>query len=665
MSGALEALCTALGVVWAYRDGAGRDRIAPPESRAGACTALGFPAASEAEAADSLARLLAARAARPVPEWHVCTPDFPPDLAPARPWSLRCEDGTCHEGNAGEPLPPLPPGLHRLEAAGSVCTMICAPPALPLPARGWGLMAPLYGLWEGAPAGLGSYGQLASLACGAAATGADFVGINPVHAGFPCDPMAFSPYAPSHRRRLNLLHVTPGQDETGPTGPLIDHPRAVPARLAALETAFAEVAAAGMPLAFEEWRRDEGAALERFCTHQALSEVFGPYWHLWPEAMRRPDAPEVAAFARDHALRLCFHAWGQWQAARQLSAAQAGARAAGMAHGLYLDLAVGTHHFGAEIWSEQGASASGEAGVALFPARISLGAPPDPIAPQGQNWSIATFSPRGLTARGFAPLAETLRAQMRHAGILRIDHILGFERAFWVPEGLPGLYVAMPRDAMLAVTRLEAFRAGALVVGEDLGAVPPGLRAALAASGILGCRVAWLERDWDGTGEFLPPEDWEEAALASLSTHDLPTWAGWRVGREIAWRARLGLVDAEASTQAHAARAREVEGFARAARLSTPGRAGWLGALARAGSRLVAVQAEDVLDSLEQANLPGTVLEHPNWRRRLAASVAALVADPRLAEAGRIMARHGRGDGPDRGATPGVVPSDAPEKPRA
>ncbi|MGB0498402.1 MAG: 4-alpha-glucanotransferase [Rubricella sp.] len=387
--------------------------------------------------------------------------------------------------------------------------------------------------------------------------------------------------------------------------------------------------------AFDAWRREEGAPLERFALHQALSDLHGPYWSSWPIALRDPDSAEVREAAQALAPEIAFHAWAQYEAERQLRAAGERARMAGAEYGLYLDLAVGTHPFGAETWDDRSAFAFG----------ASLGAPPDAFSADGQAWGVAPFNPRTLIETGFAALAETLRRQMRFARLIRIDHILGFDRAFWVPEepGLPGAYVKMPLDAMLAVVRMEAARAGAVVVGEDLGNIPDGLQAALDASGILGCRLIAFERDADAGFSFRLPEDYDAEALASFATHDLPTWAGWRKGFEIETRHALGLIDGETRAAIQAERARECAAFAAAGGGDTAAPDGMHAFLARTRSRLAAVQAEDILALEEQPNLPGTTTEYPNWRRRLPVCAAAFARNETLARAAAFMEEAGRG----------------------
>lgn len=611
LAGDLDSACSAAGLIWAYRDGAGNRQEAPAESRHAVLAALGHgnpEAALPEELCHATSRVVTAM--KPC-EWGAS-------------WELTFEDGRTLSGSG--PLPALPLGYHRVRSEGWLVHLLAAPPALPAPPRRWGVTLPLFALWQGRQAGMGSYPMLGELAEGLARHGVGFLGINPIHAGFPADPANFSPYAPSHRQWLNILHVQTGA-ALPETGALIDYPATIAAQMAALEDSFAGFT--GDPH-FDSWRDREGAALEEFATHQALSEVHGPYWHRWPAAFQHPDNPEVKRFARTHANRLLFHAWAQWMAKTQLAGAQARARAAGMEFGLFLDLAVGAHPYGAETWAGRGKFAQG----------ASLGAPPDLLAPAGQRWGLAPMRPDMLRATGLAALATTLRAQLAHCGLLRIDHILGFERGFWLPEGLPGLYVAMPRDEMLAVARIEATRAGALIVGEDLGTIPEGLRAALAASGVMGCRLAMFERDWQGGGAFLPPERYATAALAAWGTHDTPGWAGWRAGRDIDWRAALGEMSDTGAEAARAARAQEVAAFD--ALIGGSDLAALHQHLARAASALVAVQGTDLAGEAEQVNLPGTIHEHPNWRRRLRLPLSCLVDAASLCDTAAIMARAGR-----------------------
>ncbi len=526
-------------------------------------------------------------------------------------------------------------GRHVLRMKDCETTLLVAPARLPLPPRSWGLIVPLAGLRSAERGGIGDYHDLAELAQGLGPMGAAFLGINPVHAGFATDPESFSPYSPSHRRRLSALHLNV-PEKTGPGAPCIDYGREIPARMAALEQAFAGFEQDGQSDAFEAFLAREGAHLQSFATHQALSERHGPYWNGWPSELQDPNSDATARAAGELADRVRFHAWLQWRAEVQLGDAARAARESGMALGLYLDLAVGTHPHGAETWEDRDSFAFG----------ASLGAPPDAFSRDGQNWNLAPFNPQALIDGNFAALAETLRRQFRIAGMLRIDHILGFDRAFWVPDGAPGAYVQMPLEAMLAVVRIEAARVGGCVVGEDLGNIPDGLQKALAQSGILGCRLTIFEQTGRKTPRFRSPRAYPQASIASFSTHDLPTWDGWREGREIALRRNLGSIEGDAADAALEHRAAEVAALdrdtARDGKTATDDVDAMHDHLARSNSRLAALQIENVLRLADQPNLPGTVSEYPNWRQRLPAGPDELLQDPRLASAARVMKRHAR-----------------------
>ena len=623
----LDELCARAGVKAEYRDQLGQwRRIEAPTARA-LLTAMGHPAGTDAEAAESLAALRAADAARRLPPYVVVEAGEPAEVqGEADLWELETEAGEVIGGEGGAPirLPALPPGIHRLRAAGSDCVVLSAPRSLPPPPRAWGVTLPLYGLRTPEEGGLGDFSDLARAVRALARHGAAFVGVNPIHAGFFPEASDFSPYAPSHRRRFNAAFIATAR-ETAPEGPLVDYPSAYAARWQALESAFAAAPSDG---AFEVFVAEGGAALRDFATHQALAEVHGAWWSDWPEAFRDRASDDVARFAATHEDRLRFHMWLQYRAEAELAAVSREAQA--MRFGLYLDVAVGTHPHGAETWLEPECFARG----------VSLGAPPDAFSKDGQVWGLAPLNPAGLIASGFRPVAEMLRQQFRFSKLVRIDHILGFDRAFWVPEGgcIPGAYVTMPKDALLAVARIEAARAGGTIIGEDLGNIPDGLHADLDASGLLGCRLVMFELDHHGHPRAA--EDYPERTLASFGTHDLPSFAGWRAARDVAARAELGAIDPEAEARLRAHRGWEVGQLERA----TGGAdvAAMERFLARAGSRLVALQIEDILDIEDQPNLPGTVREYPNWRRRLPLSPEAWGDDPRLARAAATMAEAGR-----------------------
>lgn len=619
----LWRLARAAGLLPRYTDTTGTDRAMSADTARALLAAMGLPARTDAEAAVSLAGMDDPGAA--FTGWRIVPCDSPAPLEIDSDWRLTCEDGTGHQGTG--PLPPLPMGYHTLEHGTGRWLLIAAPPRLPDPAPGWGVTLPLYGLRTAEAGGYGDYADLADAVAGLGRAGADFVGINPVHAGFPTDPDTFSPYSPSSRQRLNIAHVAvPGW--TGTPGDLIAYATDRPAQRAALRAAFDALPGAERLAAQATAQADPD--LWRFATHQALADVHGALWPDWPGELQDADSPAVAAFAAANPEAVTFHAWAQIQADDQLAAVRRAADDAGMRFGLYLDLAVGTHPGGAETWADRASFARG----------VSLGAPPDAFSPGGQSWGIAPFNPRALVATGFRAFIDTLRAQFRHAQLLRIDHVLGFERAFWVPEcGAPGGYVAMPRDALLAITRIEAARAGASVVGEDLGNVPYGLRDAMAASGVLGCRVAMFERVGDPP-VYRAASDWDAPTLASFSSHDLPTWAGWRAGRDLDWWTHIGQLPATDLPAARTARATEVAAFD-AAHGTAGGHPDALHAvLAACPTTLVAVQTEDMLGVTEQPNLPGTIDAHPNWRRRLPVAARDLGEHPAIRRTADLMRRH-------------------------
>ena len=681
---ALRDLAQAMGILPRWRDVAGAEQLTGPDTQRALLAAMDVPAASEAEARESLANLRARQAARRIPEEIVATADrevrIP--LASAADWHLELESGGTQEGSDEREIAlTLPVGLHRLTIGDETCLLIAAPERAPAVGeftrrgKAWGLSAALYGLRSRRNLGVGDYRDLADAAEQAARLGADFIGINPVHArGTASD--GFSPYSPTCRAALEPGHIAPDAVpgfercaeatrlmETRTAGPgaeraadsksrraggLLDREAHERLQHAILETLFrASVEADGPATAdLAAWRTGPGRTLEWFAVFEAIARDHGPDWRAWPRALQAADSPPVRRFASENARSVRFHAWLQWLAGRQLVEAQAAARGAGMAFGLYLDLAAGVRPGGADTW----------AAPACFARGVSLGAPPDAFSPDGQIWNLAPFSPPGLRAAAYRPFIGMLRAAMAHAGIVRIDHVLGLNRSFWVPEsGAPGGYVSYPLEPLLALVRIEAARAGCIVVGEDLGSVPRGLRRRLAGAGLLGCAVMQFETDERG---FRPPRRYRAASLASAGTHDTPTLKGWWSGLDIELRHRLGRTTAKDRTAARAARA--VERGALCRLLVTEGHAppgldpeappleaddaiivAVHALLAGAGSELLAVQLDDALGIVGQQNLPGTIDEHPNWRRRYPVGVEALADAPGLGAIAAVVGSRG------------------------
>ncbi|MEM7643037.1 MAG: 4-alpha-glucanotransferase [Pseudomonadota bacterium] len=501
-------------------------------------------------------------------------------------------------------------------------------------APGWGVFCQLYELRSERNWGIGDFADLAHLAHVCWTAGADFLGINPVHALFLSDPERASPFSPSSRRFLNPIYIAP--DLLGcarpaglPDGDLVDYAAVTRAKMRALRAAFdSDVPGA----ALESYVAQGGAALRRHALFEAISARHPGGWHAWPEALRDPGAPDVAAFARDHAGDVRFHLWLQWVAERQLDAAQAAAREAGMRLGLYLDLAVGTALDGSATWT--GADA-------MLPG-VTVGAPPDVFSQDGQNWLLAAPSPAALRDADLAPFRAMIAAQLDHAGALRIDHAMALWQLFLIPEdGQPseGTHLRYPFAQMLRVLAEESRRAGAVVIGEDLGWVPEGFRPAMGAANILSYRIVYFEQSEDG---FAPASAYPEAAMACLSTHDLPTLASWSKGEDIELREAHGLVSSRASGQHRAHREWERRHLARAvgaAENADPD------ALLDAAHRFMAatpcllagVRLADLVGPERPTNLPGTVHEYPNWRVRSATPVETIAGHPTFVRVTDIM----------------------------
>ncbi|WP_199254249.1 4-alpha-glucanotransferase [Mycolicibacterium mengxianglii] len=547
----------------------------------------------------------------------------------------------------------LPVGWYRLHTNdGQEVTLVAAPPQVPTAPATWGWMLQLYGLRSARSWGIGDLGDLREFVDWTATEhGAGAVLLNPLHAPGPTHPVQPSPYTPSSRRFANPLalrieyieayrRADPGTRaevdalRVAADTARIDHDLVWAAKRDALELLWRSV---GRPDPVAESLGSEvSEGLRDWATYCALAERHGGRWTQWPEPLRDVRSPAVAAARRELAPRLAFHAWVQQRCAEQLTSVRDAARDAGMAVGVLHDLAVGVDAEGADAWALADVLATG----------VSVGAPPDNFTPRGQDWGLPPWRPDRLAATGYAALRDMLRAVLDHADGLRIDHVAGLWRLWWIPPGEGpdrGTYVHYDADTMLAVLALEAHRAGAIVVGEDLGTVEPEVTEALASNEMLGCAVAWFTRDESAPGEpLLPPSKWPSRAAASISTHDLPTAAGFLRGEHVRARADLGLLDDVSSEQATAERER-VEWLAMlrsegvlAAEPEEPAEAAIISAmhrlLAATPSRLKLISPYDVIAEPRQPNLPGTVDEYPNWRLPLPETLEQLRADPRVAE---------------------------------
>ncbi|KTB88030.1 4-alpha-glucanotransferase [Pseudomonas syringae] len=669
----LERLATAAGLSVHWVDANARPQTVSPDVLRKVLEALGF-SAENGEAIDaSLQRLQVERHAASAPPLLTVELDSNLDLsawfAPETPFTLHLEDGSSLDARmtaAGE-LPALaPPGYQQLEIAGQHLTIAVAPKtcfsmAMATDAevpRGWGLTAQLYSLRRNGDGGFGDTEALETLVRSAGERGADALGISPIHAMFANDPHRYSPYSPSSRLFLNSLYASPGAilgerawrdaiEQAGvgaemkrlETLQLIDWPAAANAKWKALHALYEAFSKAAHPLHedFNSFRHSGGEALENHCRFEALraesTELgIGDNWHEWPDEFKDPRGKAVVDFAASHSEQISFHAFAQWLIDRSLKRAQDAARSSGMRIGLIADLAVGADGAGSQAWSRQDELLSA----------LTVGAPPDILNRAGQSWGISAFSPDGLKRNGFRAFIEMLRANFAHAGGLRIDHVMGLQRLWVIPVGSPpseGAYLNFPVEDMLRLLSLESWRHKAIVLGEDLGTVPEGLSDKLSARAILGMRVLLFEQN---NGQFKPILDWSDQALATTSTHDLPTLAGWISELDIEWNARLDHIDEQREAQWREERVREYHSLRRAlsqniedlpADSEDPEQiidasVRYLG-LTRAP--LVLLPIEDALGVEEQANLPGTIDSHPNWRRRLPGEAATLLDNPHAA----------------------------------
>ncbi|HEY5900481.1 MAG TPA: malto-oligosyltrehalose synthase [Burkholderiales bacterium] len=498
--------------------------------------------------------------------------------------------------------------------------------------RVWGFMVQLYGVRSKRNWGIGDFGDLRTLLEIAAAKGAAVVGVNPLHA------TQGSPYSPSSRLALNFLYL---DIEALPEYPacaaaqrlvgtrafqrmlqrlraaeLVDYPGVAQAKREVLELLF----------------RQAKATKPKFATYavfETLREKYGGGWESWPKEYRDPDSAAVRAFARKNARRVAFHEYVQERARAQLASVQRRAHQLGMPIGLYVDLALGADRGGAEVWADQRA----------YALDASAGAPPDEFNPRGQDWGLPPYSPRALQASAYRPFIELLDANMPEGGALRMDHVMALSRLFWIPRGADsseGGYVHYPVDDLIAVLAAQSRKHRCIVIGEDLGTVSADLRQKLNQAGLLSYRPLVFERRPDG--EFASPGEYPRDALVCVTTHDLPTWRGYWAAHDLDWRRKLHLSVDEAkelgdrkSDQQKLARALEREGLDRSVRSAHA-------FIARTPCKIALLQPEDMLEVLEQPNLPGTVDEHPNWRRKLPLALEAWATDARLKETAEAMA---------------------------
>jgi 4-alpha-glucanotransferase len=690
---AIEALATKAGFEVEWQDAHKQIQRVPENTLKVLLERLGLPCGNVTQLKQSTATLDAELSGRKLPPLMTAEIDRGISLPMAAVktgarYRIELESGAVIDGRFTSPkgeialLSPISePGYHTLVINEQRTTLAVAParcytiddawraldPAAETTPPMWGVAAQVYGLRRMGDGGVGDFSALATLAAESAQRGGHAIAISPMHAMFSAVPHKFSPYSPSSRLFLNIAHIDPAAvmgpeaaqaaNETAgvadefaklETLQLIDWPRVVTAKLAVLRALFAQFNAQDndmLHMDFARFVKRGGRALEdhaRFEALQAaqLKEANEGYWRNWADELRDPRSTAVAEFAATHKHEIDFFLFAQWLAAKGLSHAQHVARDSGMAIGLIADLAVGCDSAGSHAWSYRDEMLQG----------VSVGAPPDLFNQAGQSWGLTTFSPRAMRTQGFSAFIDMLRAAFSLAGGIRIDHILGLRRLWLVPDGESaknGAYLRYPLDDLLRLIALESWRHKAIVIGEDLGTVPPGFRERLQEHGLLGIRVLWFERAEKGPG-FKAPADWDHDVAATTTTHDLPTVTGWWIGEDIVWRSKIGQTAARADGQDPVELAQVERGEDRKLLWSAFQEAGVaapdvsvpadispqtapvdeaLAFVASTPAPLAIYPLEDLLALAEMPNLPGSIDEHPNWRRRLAAPVSELFDD--------------------------------------
>jgi 4-alpha-glucanotransferase len=550
-------------------------------------------------------------------------------------------------GEAAFDLPAdLPLGYHRIQATTELgqaeSTLIVSPSFLGFPAamgekRTWGYSVQLYSITSAESWGLGDLADLADLAVWSATQQyAGYVLVNPLHAAEPTPPLGASPYLPMSRRFVNPIYLRPEAvaeyaelDDVDRARiwdlklrlcaqledrDLIDREPIWQTKIEALRIIFDAGMRPARRMAFNDFLRREGRGLTQFATWCALVDAYGLDFHEWPVELRRPSSPQVAGFAQDHNDEIVFFAWLQFQAEDQLRSAQSAARNAGMRVGVMNDLAVGVSACSAEAWTYGN----------LFAEGLSVGAPPDHFNQNGQDWGQAPWRPDRLDDLSYAPFRQMVAGVLRHSGGLRVDHIMGLFRLWWVPAGMlpsQGSYVRYNHEAMVGILALEAHRAGALVVGEDLGVVEPWVRDYLRRRGILGTSIEWFEKD--DQGHPLPPQAWREYCLASVTTHDLPPTAGYLAADHVKLQYALGLLTesldaelavAQAERESVIAALREREFLAGDDPQTEEIVLAMHRFLVATPSRVLCAALTDAVGDRRTQNQPGTSTEYPNWR---------------------------------------------------
>ncbi|MEX0277058.1 MAG: 4-alpha-glucanotransferase [Ruegeria sp.] len=639
----LRQLAQECGIHLGYHGWDGTHQTCAPPTLRALLRALDIDASTDKAIDEALQSRQAERKGRIVPTEQVISAGetFEFALPQSCEWQVLDEAGREIQAGRGDTcllLKPLPVGYFTLVARGADrCdeTLLLSRPAhAPTIAdltgrdKGWGVSGALYALNSSKNGGVGNCLDLGKTMSSLGQNGAMYFGINPIHALGWAAKDTISPYSPSHRGFLNIDHIAVDlRLAPAPDDARIDYTAFRTKHRAALEAEhrrFQNDATPNERDGFQAFCRAEGQELAQFAMFESTSETHGGDFRNWPARLRQPD--RTKATPRD-----AFHAWLQWKANRQIEAAQSAALESGMALGLYLDLAVGARPGGAEVWMHQDLIAHG----------VSVGAPPDQLSPAGQSWTLAAYAPNKLSGNHYEPLRALLGKLMKQAGIVRIDHVLGLMRSFWVPEnGSPGGYISQPFESLLAVVAIEAARNRCCVVGEDLGLVPAGFRERLNASGLYSYAVWQFEGT--GDGELRSARQLRPFTMACFGTHDTPTIRGFWRGRDIEWWRSIGWLTPDAAMGMHGARARQRNALRKHCAIPPSATLSDImgaihGELARSPAKLVTVQLDDIFGQEQAQNLPGTIDEHPNWRRRASVAVDEIAALQELKELRNAM----------------------------
>ena len=518
--------------------------------------------------------------------------------------------------------------------------------------RLWVLAVQLYGVRSRRNWGHGDFTDLAHLLEIVADAGGAGIGLNPLHALLYDRAGAFSPYSPNSRLFFNPLYIdvdaveefrdadaafAATEIEQLRAAELVDYDAVARIKLAALRGAYESFRLNGSEARrqdFDMYRQERGRSLQYFAAFETLRGQYSGPWSNWPEAWRHPTDIAIAELRERHRDEFGFHEFLQWNAERQLCRCSELAQRRSLSIGLYLDIAVGVDVGGADAWIDQAAVLRG----------LSVGAPPDQYNTAGQDWGLTAYNPHGLVASDFAPFRQMLGTAMKYAGAVRVDHVLGLNRLYVIPQGLKadrGVYLRMPLLQMLAVAAEESRRCRCVTVGEDLGTVPAGLRDTLSAWGIWSYLVMLFERNADGS--FRRPSEYREKAVATFGTHDLPTFAGWMSGHDLIVKRAIGVDPGETGDERHNARIALQAAVVAVIGNAQIGFDDVVAFLAESPTRLLSIAIEDVLDVVDQSNIPGTIAEHPNWRRRWPIMLEQLPGDQRLHRIAATLARAGRG----------------------